>query len=741
MHTPHRDDIERPHHERKAQDVSGTPDPLKDWIVAAWRDMFGDSAAARGGRGGDTGPESAVPRFVPAAPFTAIPAAAAFTSASLMSSAAGNTVVVDALTHLHDYRWPLAMATVPLLGVDLCRHRSRRWAQMLESMTRQSTGHLPAKVRVAPPVRGRTMRRATIVLPRGAVIRPKQLEEFSRAVESAFGGDDARAMTVRHDAHRDRLVVTSTTIAPDTRSDRHKVLQEALDAASIFAHPKVGVETVDDDGVETGYRIDFDTSMNAGAPGFQMKVEEALASVAGPHESGRHWTCDWYPNKGYLVMRLVAAMPDRVDHPLDLVDENLRHLPYATGEADRIMYWDVSTSSNKPHCLIVGPTGGGKTSVIRTLLTEAARRGIPFVGVDPKMIELDGLEGYPGCGAIIYDAVRAAMFVRALHTEMMARNAYIHQMKIEGSQLPLMIAVLDEFFILSGKWQRLAKTGDEETRDQLKELDPLGAWADLAVLARSAGIRLLLGVQRPDASLFGGASGNARDNFGTRISLGNLSQDGALMMWGDSTVGREVDTSVKGRGIALGDDGNPVDAQMWWTPNVDRHPNKWSQLSEREQAIVDGLMPTEAPQFTCYSPELAEFIESERALAKRARSHGSVPEPIVIGSAAVDETAVVSMTKPAVAAAVAAPDPEPDDDFADVIPAALVEAGQTVLIDDEDGQLVPVTVAAVDVRRDKKGAVVETVLTVGAGRVKTRITFDAAGVVVLPEPDLEGGTA
>ncbi|ABG91842.1 hypothetical protein [Rhodococcus sp. DK17] len=58
------------------------------------------------------------------------------------------------------------------------------------------------------------------------------------------------------------------------------------------------------------------------------------------------------------------------------------------------------------------------------------------------------------------------MFVRALHTEMMARNAYIHHKKIEGSQLPLMIAVLDEFFILSGKWQRLAKTGDDATREQ-----------------------------------------------------------------------------------------------------------------------------------------------------------------------------------------------------------------------------------------------------------------------------------
>jgi hypothetical protein len=718
--------------------VSATPDPLKDWLVAAWRDTVGDTTDTRGDRTGDAR-TTCVSRFVPFSPLTAISAAAAFSSPTLIASVAGNASVVEALTGLHDYRWPLAVTTAPLIALDVSRHRTHRWSQMLDAMVQQSTGHIPTKVSISRPTTGRSIRGARIKLARGAVIRPKQFEALSRAVETAFDTSESSAVTVRHDAHRDRLVITRTPIAPDTRSERQKVLQDALDGATIFKSPKVSIDTIDEDGIETGYRIAFAKSMNAGAPGFQAKVDEALASLAGPHESGRNWTCDWYPNKGYLVMRLVTAMPERVDHPLELVDENLRHLPYATGAADRIMFWDVSTSSNKPHCLIVGPTGGGKTSVIRTLLTEAARRGVPFVGVDPKMIELDGLEGYPGCGAIIYDALRAAMFVRALHTEMMARNAYIHQMKIEGSQLPLMIAVLDEFFILSGKWQRLAKTGDDETKTLLKELDPLGAWADLAVLARSAGIRLLLGVQRPDASLFGGASGNARDNFGTRISLGNLSQDGALMMWGDSTVGREVDTSVKGRGIALGDDGSPVDAQMWWTPNVDKHPNKWNQLSESEKSIIDGLMPAEAPQFTCYSPELADFIGSERALARRARNYGSVPEPIVLGGTSTGGVGAVSMAK---AGADCAPEPDPaDEDFADVIPASSVTAGQIVLIDNEDGDLVPVTVDVVDVRRGSRGEVIETVLTVGTGRVTTRIAFDANGVVVLPEPDLVGHSA
>ncbi len=705
---------------------------MKDWIVATWRDMFGESGDGRGQNVGEDGRPTRIRRFTPLSPIVVLAAGVAVYAPRIMSAAAGNETVVEALTTLHSYRVLLIFVAALLIVGDVVRRRMHKWSQMLESVVRQGTGYLPKKVTISLPPGWRSPRRATVQLHRGTVIRPKQFEEVARAIEAAFPPVGEQDTKVRHEAHRDRIVITRETPAVDTRSERQKVLQAAIDDTSIFKDPKVTVETVDENDVETGYRITFTMSMNAGASGFQMKVEEALASLAGQHESGRNWTTDWYPDKGYLIMRLVAPMPTRVDHPLELVDENLRHLPYATAAADRTMFWDVSTSSNKPHCLIVGPTGGGKTSVIRTLLTEAARRGIPFVGVDPKMIELDGLEGYPGCGAIIYDALRAAMFVRALHTEMMARNNYIHEMKIEGSQLPLMIAVLDEFFILSGKWQRLAKTGDDETREQLKELDPLGAWADLAVLARSAGIRLLLGVQRPDASLFGGASGNARDNFGTRISLGNLSQDGALMLWGDATVGREVDTSVKGRGVALGDDGNPVDAQMWWTPNVDKHPNKWSQLSDSEKAIIDGLRPAEEPTFECYSKELAEFLTSERALAKHARKHGSAHAPIVLGASDSDDAPIP--------AEFAAPTPV-DDDLPDVIPASAVEAGMTVLIDDESGELVPVTVDAVDVSRDAKGDVTETVLTVGAGRVKTRITFDATGVVVLPEPDLVAAMA
>lgn len=97
----------------------------------------------------------------------------------------------------------------------------------------------------AVPVRWRVLRRATIKLARGTVVRPKQFEELSRAIEAIAGSSSTNEVTVRHEAHRDRIVIRRKTIEPDERSDRHKALQSTLDAASIFSDPKVTVSAHD----------------------------------------------------------------------------------------------------------------------------------------------------------------------------------------------------------------------------------------------------------------------------------------------------------------------------------------------------------------------------------------------------------------------------------------------------------------------------------------------------------------
>lgn len=706
---------------------AGKPDPSTGMLTAMWRDLVGTPVPARFAE--------AHPPFRPLAVWAIITAILAHHAPRFTAMVGPDSWFTAAATELHNYRHTAVAVAVAAIVVDLNRFRRYRYRRILDGLVRHTTRCDPVRVRVALLPGFWALRSGTVRVPTATVIRAKELDELVAAIRKSGliyhgqlldlrhtiltavarrthrGSDRSPGwnLTVRHQPHRDRLIVTRTLVATERRSARTTLEQVVRDSA--LKDASVTVEDRDDTGTETSYRISFTPTMNTGVAAFQHRVGEAVARTAGEHPSGRSWVTDWHPDHGYLLLRLQAPLPHRENHQLDLDDPHDGQIGFATAADDLRVSWDVSSKSNKPHCLVVGPTGGGKTSVIRTLLTGGARRYIPFVGVDPKMVELDGLEHHPGCGAIVYDPVRAAQLVRALHAELMARNNYVHIHKIEPSELAPLIAVLDEFFILSGQWQRLMKSGDETTRQLLAELDPLGAWADLAVLARTAKIRLLLGVQRPDAALFGNSSGNARDNFGTRISLGNLSQDGALMLWGDAHIGRTIDTSIPGRGMVTGADGSPIAAQMWWTPNVDRHPNKWNQLSEADKTLVEALTPTEAPAFVVYSDQLREFLESERALRTRSRSDLEAPEPTVLGAAT--------------------------DDHADAIPASAVTAGTTVLIEDGHHQLVPVTVNAVDpVHNHTTGALIETRLILAThGRATQTATYKPHEVVFLHDPD------
>lgn len=685
------------------------PDPIRDFIADLFVDVF---ASDKKRLPRDSIDDLAARRFLPVSPFFAALAALAYVvpdlAAQLQLPAETFAQIAAVLDRPHSVTGALFALTIVAAVLDTGRFHSHRHRVTVAAQLRQTTGHGALAVRVPMLSRRSAVKSARIKLPVGAVIRPKQMDEFTAAVANSVRGSKW-TMNISHEAHKNRLMIARALTVADQRSGRHKALAGSLEGASILKDAKVSVHSYGDDGVETGYRIGFTPNLNSGSGAFQYRVNEALIAIAGEHESGQNWDVQWSPDAGELLLTLKAPLPTRVSHPApgELTSIASRYLPYATGAAGAVAYWDVSTKSNKPHCLIVGPTGGGKTSAIRTILTEASLRGIPFIGVDPKMIELDGLEGYPGCGAIVYDPIRAAIFIRALHAEMMARNQYVHVKKIEPSQLPLLIAVLDEFFILSAAWTRLKKDPDEETRTLITTLDPLGAWAELSVLARSSGIRLLLGVQRPDASLFGGASGNARDNFGTRLSLANLSQDGAQMVWGDAHQGRSIDTSIPGRAMATGPDGTPMEAQVWWTPNVDRHPNKWNQLSAADIAIIDALQPNAAPEFMCYSRELREFLETERALATKKREHGSVAEPVLLGDV-------------------------PVADIADAIPAHALKPGTTILLTDEGGGSNIVTVASVDATPTGTTITIDT-----GGRTRAKVTFDPGEIVLLAGADLD----
>jgi S-DNA-T family DNA segregation ATPase FtsK/SpoIIIE len=121
----------------------------------------------------------------------------------------------------------------------------------------------------------------------------------------------------------------------------------------------------------------------------------------------------------------------------------------------------------------------------------------------------------------------------------------------------------------------------------------------LASKSRSAGIHLVLGTQRPDAEFM---TGEMRDNFRCRVSLGRLSPQGAMMMWDASYIGVALPAGVRGRATAVSADGRPVEAQAFRTPD----PRRLKDTDTEDLALLQMLRPTESthPRLVIVPPEI-----------------------------------------------------------------------------------------------------------------------------------------
>jgi hypothetical protein len=75
------------------------------------------------------------------------------------------------------------------------------------------------------------------------------------------------------------------------------------------------------------------------------------------------------------------------------------------------------------------------------------------------------------------------------------------------------------------------------------------ALSSIARLGRFVGVHLLVGLQRPDASILGG--GELRDNLTARLALGTMSADGLRMVFGAAAAGQAM-PSQPGRGLVVG---------------------------------------------------------------------------------------------------------------------------------------------------------------------------------------------
>ncbi|WP_170323204.1 type IV secretory system conjugative DNA transfer family protein [Gordonia effusa] len=544
--------------------------------------------------------------------------------------------IVDACASWQPWAVAAAAGFVVVDGLRLSAWRHRR------AIRNQlySTTYLTARsVWVPWPPGLAAPRKAVVKVPHGSVIneaRTKALVEALNQSANRFRAwqwwHKARPewlhtgpwqMNVDWQAGSSRVVITrhNPEAAIAGLSTEHKRLAVML--AGKFPLPEARVTKVlrDDDGRETGYVISHTPSLAAAVPAFQQNLRGALTGFLGEHESGRMWTVAVRSESDTIEIKLAAPLDDYVPHIpreggyADLARKQRNLIPFATGAGGVVGVWNVDSSSSGPHFLIAGRTGGGKTSLIRTVITEAIPRGFSWLLIDPKMIELDGMADYPGVAAVVYNLREIVEMICAVHAEMMARREFAHQTRVPVSALPLFGVVLDEFFVMSGFIRRAVKYGGEaeeqkDLKEYIKDADPLGKLAEILALIRSFGGRIVLGVQRPDAKNFGEDAGSVRDNFGTRASLSNQSMDGSMMLWDDAHAGRDLDTSVPGRATVSGPAGKPMTAQVHWTPDVDEHPTKWEQLKESERTLVTDLRAAaeDGAQIQDLLPEIRDHL-------------------------------------------------------------------------------------------------------------------------------------
>lgn len=444
------------------------------------------------------------------------------------------------------------------------------------------------RTRARVPRRRRPLKSVTVTYPAGALS-----QDPSRAVAQALApilGEPVRPQQWHVAAGQ---VVLEPGPLPEPEPDppaeaaAEPVRRAEQSLARVIGRDGENVETSVQARHEDGQARDFflrhETTAKTASDENQRKISSWLSNMLPEARGGRGWKVTVEPHRNGIRFVDQRAMPEKVLHPaMDLRAEfgQTLLLPIGQDEDENPLGFDASPSSMKPHGLVVGPTGTGKTSLIRSVIVAASQHGMETWGADPKRIEMLGFTDWPGFTSLAVDVEAMRSLINAAYREMFDRYQRIEAREVRRSELDPLLFILDEYLILRSMllfaWRQAGNRGYPPEFELL---------TNMLALARSARVHLLLGVQRPDAELF---DKGARDNLRFRTSLGELSPQGAEMMWDNRQIGTRP-TIINGRGVATGRDGQPTDMQAWWTPSLDPHPHSREELSEAERDRVDLL--------------------------------------------------------------------------------------------------------------------------------------------------------
>lgn len=442
-----------------------------------------------------------------------------------------------------------------------------------------------------------------------------------------------RTYTLDHDALTRTLTATETVLAAaDTVVDAESVLAPLVAswfdaAAHIHAvtvtdepapRPAVATDTADtDEAADTVHGADAERAQRSASTvndavaarireftiGFAYNLRVSSAYRRGVIEGmvadalGGSWEAEWSMASRRVRFVRSPGLPTMVDPPLDfaaVTRASIRTLykhtviPFGVDAYGNTIVWDFKQS---PHMLVAGQTSSGKTSVLMTVATQAARRiGANLVFIDPKGFDTPGLRDWPNVSLVTAGTdedglVGHTAALRFIADTMRERLSQVKINPNRADDFDPIVIVTDEF---SNLVVALAEFFTTYKSSKEKGVPP--TTKDVGILlrtARAVGIHMAIGIQRPDTMFI---SGEARDNTALRVAMGRLrSKDAAIMMFNDAVAGTRVQPGIRGRGTVQLPDGTFREMQACYTPKIPATVEQWAALSDHDRAILAEL--------------------------------------------------------------------------------------------------------------------------------------------------------
>ena len=413
---------------------------------------------------------------------------------------------------------------------------------------------------------------------------------------------------LRHDTRR-CLIEFRRAVEPEPDpADPARERVERIVTSLFGAGGTVDEVEVNDEGTPVAFEVLHDIPHKVAVPGCRLRFERVVSAT----QEGR-WRAKWNLKADRVRFELRPSLPASLwnpAHPVDATGDLLaeyREIEIAYGrDEDGVEHsWRPSVT---PHLLSMGGTGTGKTATGHSILVDFTRHLWPVWVIDGKGVEFVPFQDWPNVQMVATTIPDQVWAIHQMKELMEYRYRLIEEGRARTEDFEPYLLFIDEFAdfkVNLTDWYLTAKQkGDPNKPPVLAEI------GSLARKARTARIHILLATQRPDAEIL---SGEVRDNFGQRLSIGKISPQGADMMWNSPAVGTTIPKGARGRGISISPAGETMEMQCY------RIPTPGTAVTAEEAELLEQLRPVESIHERIVLKPASPSDETIEAAAKAAK--------------------------------------------------------------------------------------------------------------------------